>query len=160
MTASEPRAIVRARGEGHSVENPVGGLLTFVLTGDESAGVVTAVETVAAPGEGPPLHVHEQDELIYLLEGRLRVKLGDDLNEAEAGAVVFIPRGVQHTWQNVGETEARFVVTLMPAAPAFERFFVRFGELPASARGPEAFARFARETNAFEVVGPPLSQPD
>ena len=106
------------------------------------------------------MHVHEQDELIYLLEGRLRVKLGDDLNEAEAGAVVFIPRGVQHTWQNVGETEARFVVTLMPAAPAFERFFVRFGELPASARGPEAFARFARETNAFEVVGPPLSQPD
>jgi len=142
------------------VENPVGGLLTFVLTGDESAGVVTAVETVAAPGEGPPLHLHEQDELIYLLEGRLRVKLGDDLNEAEAGAVVFIPRGVQHTWQNVGETKARFVVTLMPAAPAFERFFVRFGELPASERGHEAFARLARETNAFEVVGPPLSLSD
>ena len=153
----QPRAIVRARGDGHSVENPVGGLLTFVVTGDDSAGVVTVIETVAAPGEGPPLHVHEQDELIYLLEGRLRVQLGGDLKEADAGALVFIPREVQHTWQNVGETEARFVVTLMPAAPAFERFFVRFGELPASERGPEAFARLARETNAFEVVGPPLS---
>jgi quercetin dioxygenase-like cupin family protein len=139
------------------VENPVGGLLTFIVTGEESAGVVTAVETVAAPGEGPPLHVHEQVELIYLLEGRLCVRLEDDLHDAEAGSLVFIPRDVRHTWQNVGEAEARFVVTLMPAAPAFERFFVRFGELPASERGPESFARLARETHAFEVVGPPLA---
>jgi quercetin dioxygenase-like cupin family protein len=142
------------------VENPVGGLLTFVLTGDESAGVVTAVETVAAPGEGPPLHVHDQDELIYLLEGQLRVRLEDDLHDAEAGSLVFIPRDVRHTWQNIGETEARFIVTLTPAAPEFERFFVRFGDLPASERGPDAFARLARETNAFEVVGPPLSLSD
>lgn len=157
MTSNAGRPVVRARGEGLSVQNPVGGVLTFMLTGDESAGVVTVVETIAAPGEGPPLHVHAEDELIYLVDGKLRVRLGDDEHEAQPGALVFIPRDVRHTWQNVGDTEARFVVTLMPAAPAFERFFVRFGGLPPEERGLQAFARLAQETSAFEVVGPPLS---
>jgi quercetin 2,3-dioxygenase len=43
---------------------------------DESGGALTAFETTAAPGEGPPLHVHpDQDELIFTLEGTLRVKV-------------------------------------------------------------------------------------
>jgi quercetin dioxygenase-like cupin family protein len=151
------RAFVRAHGEGFSVENPVGGVLTFAITGDESAGAMTVIETIAAPGEGPPLHVHEQDEFIRVLDGLFRVRLGDLLHEARAGAFVFIPRDVPHTWQNVGDTQARFVAAVIPAAPAFEEFFARFAELPANERGVEAFARLARETAAFEVVGPPLA---
>ena len=41
-------------------------------------GALTAIEATAAPGEGPPLHVHRDlDELIYTLEGTYRVKLGN-----------------------------------------------------------------------------------
>jgi hypothetical protein len=50
------RQLILAPGEGLSVENPVGGVLTFKITGDESGGALTAVETVAAPQDGPPLH--------------------------------------------------------------------------------------------------------
>jgi quercetin dioxygenase-like cupin family protein len=71
------RQLILAPDEGLSVENPVGGILTFKITSEESGGRLTALETIAAPGEGPPLHVHEQDELIYALEGSFRVKLGD-----------------------------------------------------------------------------------
>lgn len=56
-------------GEGMAVENPVGGVLTFKITSDVSSGALTALETVAAPQEGPPLHLHDEDELIYTLEG-------------------------------------------------------------------------------------------
>jgi quercetin dioxygenase-like cupin family protein len=151
------RAFVRAAGEGFAVVNPVGGVLTFTITGEESAGAATVIETIAAPGEGPPLHVHEQDEFIRVLDGRFRVKLGDELHEAETGAFIWIPRDVAHTWQNVGDTEARFLAAVMPAAPAFEEFFARYAELPEAERGVEAFARLARETQAFEVIGPPLA---
>jgi quercetin dioxygenase-like cupin family protein len=158
VSRNDARGFVRAPGEGFSVENPVGGVLTFGVMGRESAGVVTVFETVAAPGEGPPLHVHEQDEFIYILTGRFRIRLGDMLEEAEAGAFAFIPRDVPHTWQNIGDTEARFVGAVMPASPAFEEFFVRFAELPTDERGVDAFARIAREAKAFEVVGPPLAE--
>jgi quercetin dioxygenase-like cupin family protein len=154
------RELVLAPGEGLSVENPVGGLFTFKITSAESGGVLTAIETFVVRQEGPPLHVHDQDELIYTLAGSMRVKLGETLREAPAGSFVFIPRGTPHTWQNAGAEPLRFFATIMPAAVAFEEFFKRYAQLPAEERGVEAFARVAAETKAFEVVGPPLAESD
>ena len=154
------RELLLAPGEGLSVENPVGGILTFKITSDESDGALTAIETFVVRQEGPPLHVHDQDEVIYILAGSLRVKLGESLRGAPAGSFVFIPRGTPHTWQNVGAEPLRFFATIMPAATAFEEFFKRYAQLPAEERDVEAFARLAAETKAFEVVGPPLAESD
>lgn len=151
---------VIAATDGFSVENPVGGILTFKAMADQTGGVVTALVTAAAPGEGPPLHVHAQHELIYWLEGRFRIKLGDVIQDAGPGSFVFIPSGTPHTWQNVSDRPARFFATIMPAAKAFEEFFERYGRLPVEQRGVEAFAELAAETRAFDVVGPPLAQSD
>jgi quercetin dioxygenase-like cupin family protein len=154
------REVILAPGEGLSVENPMGGLFTFKVTSDESDGAVTAIETLIVRHEGPPLHVHEQDEVIYALAGSLRVKVGDTLREVPSGSFVFIPRGTPHTWQNIGTEPLRFFATIMPAARAFEEFFKRYAQLPAQERGLEAFARLAGETKAFDVVGPPLAESD
>src|SRR3954462_9422941 len=158
-TVVEPVAV--ARGEGLSVENPAGGNITFKLVADESGGALTVIEATAAPGEGPPLHMHAaQDEVIYTLAGQFRIKLADELIDAPAGSFVFIPRGTPHTWQNIGDAPARFFATLMPAARGFEEFFTRYAALPPQERGLEAFARLSRETQAMEVLGPPLAQSD
>jgi quercetin 2,3-dioxygenase len=101
--------------------------------------------------------------LIYTLEGEFRVRLGDTVYEAPPGTFVFIPHGTPHTWQNVGAEPARFFAAVMPAASAFEEFFVRYAQLPAAERaerGVEAFTRLAAETEAFRVVGPPLAESD
>src|SRR6476659_7259856 len=104
------RPFVLQPGEGRSVENPVGGVTMFKVTSDESGGRLTVIEGVSAPGEGPPLHVHhEQDEFIYTLEGTFRVKLGDEMIEMLPGSFVFIPRHTHHTWQNASDGPARFV---------------------------------------------------
>jgi quercetin dioxygenase-like cupin family protein len=109
-------------------------------------------------GEGPPLHGHnENDETIHTLEGRFRIKVGERMIDAPAGSFVFIPRGTPHTWQNVGAAAARFLAAVIPADPKFEEFFVRYAELPAHERVPEAFARLASQTRAFDVLGPPLA---
>src|SRR3954451_7362110 len=155
MAAAEPFCV--APGEGPSVENPTGGRLTFKAQAEATGGALTVVEGTATPGEGPPLHVHrDQDETIYVLQGRYRVRLGDRDVDAPAGAFVFIPRGTPHTWQNVGPDVSRFVATLAPADARFERFFLRYSELPPDERGPDAFARIARDSQGMEVVGPPL----
>lgn len=154
--AMEP--FVLAPGEGLSISNPVGGVLTFKAMADSSGRVLTAMETIAAPREGPPLHVHRhQDEMMYTLDGRFRIKLADSLIDAASGSFVFIPRGTPHTWQNVGDAPARFFATIMPASIRFEQFFVRYSRLAVAERGAEAFTRLAKQTQAFEVLGPPLT---
>jgi quercetin dioxygenase-like cupin family protein len=151
------RAYALAPGEGTAVENPVSSLV-FKATGAQTGGGMTAIDTVVPPGEGPPLHVHsEQDEFIYVLDGTFKVRLAKELIDAEPGSFIFIPGGTPHTWKNVGDVPGRFYAGFVPAAPAFEEWFTRYGELPAEQRGREAFARLAAETRPFEVLGPPLS---
>jgi quercetin dioxygenase-like cupin family protein len=156
MASAEPFHL--APGEGPSVENPTGGRLTFKAMADTTGGALTVIEATAAPGEGPPLHVHrDQDETIYVQQGRYRVVLNGRDVDAPAGTFVFIPRGTPHTWQNTGAEVARFGATLAPADTRFERFFVRYAELAPDERGVDAFARIARETQGMEVLGPPLA---
>jgi quercetin dioxygenase-like cupin family protein len=74
-------------GEGETIQNPVGGPLTFKVRAKQTNGALTVVETTAPPGEGPPLHVHaNEDEALYTLDGTLRFRMGDDVQRAPAGA--------------------------------------------------------------------------
>jgi quercetin dioxygenase-like cupin family protein len=46
-----------------------------------------------------PKHQHENEQLTYILEGALRFRLGDDLNEeviVRAGEVLHIPSNLPH----------------------------------------------------------------
>jgi quercetin dioxygenase-like cupin family protein len=160
MAEEDARAIVRAPGHGQTVKNPAGGLLTVKARGKQTGGALTAFESTAAPREGPPLHLHaSEDEFIYVLEGRLRVRLEETVHEAPAGSFVFIPRGVPHTWQNAGDGPARFLAVFAPAAPGMERFFERSAELADDVRAADAFNTFASDAG-MEVLGPPLARPD
>lgn len=154
---SAARAIVRDRGDAHALENGVGGQVTYWARGEETGGALTVLETVAVPGAGPPLHVHVEDEFIYVIEGRLRFRVEDAVRELPAGSFVFIPRNVIHTWQSVGDVNARFLFGYAPEAPGMERFFERGAELPDDSRLAEAFSRFASDAG-MEVVGPPLGK--
>jgi mannose-6-phosphate isomerase-like protein (cupin superfamily) len=65
-------------------------------------------------GSGPAyLHVHHaDDEAWYVLEGTLRFRLGDRQVDATAGATVFVPAGVAHSYEAVGT--ARYLIILTP----------------------------------------------
>jgi quercetin dioxygenase-like cupin family protein len=154
------RAILRRPGEADMVDNPLGGSVAYWARSEETAGAVTVLESVVAPGEGPPLHVHvNEDEFIYVLEGRLRVRLEEAVREAPAGSFVFIPKGVPHTWKNAGDGAARFLFGFTPAASGMERFFERGAEFEADTWIAEGFGRFADDAG-MELLGPPLAQSD
>jgi quercetin dioxygenase-like cupin family protein len=152
------RGFVIGRDEGRTLRNPAGGLLTFKARGSETAGSLTAFETSAAPGEGPPVHRHaKEDEVLYVLEGELRVVLHETLHEAPAGSFVFIPKGTRHVWQNVSDAPTRFLVFFAPAALGMEQFFERSADLADDVRLAESFKQFASDAG-MEVLGPPLAQ--
>ena len=154
---NERRQLVHlAPGDGETVRTPTGPALTFKLRGAQSGGAVAAWENVVAPGEGPPLHVHkDQDEIWYPLEGSFRFTLGGYMSAAQPGAFVYIPRGIVHTWQNIGQMPGRFLVVMTPAG--FETFFDRFAELQSDGPPIEAFSRLGPGVG-LTVVGPPLSE--
>jgi quercetin dioxygenase-like cupin family protein len=158
MSDGSAEGVVLGPGEGVVVGNPLGGSLTFKLRSAETGGAVAAFESVVPPGEGPPLHVHaNEDEVWYALEGRFRFRLADLVADAPAGTLVFVPRGVVHTWQNAGDTPARLLALVMPAG--LEAFFERFAALPPGVSPAEEFRRLGAEAG-MTVVGPPLGASD
>jgi quercetin dioxygenase-like cupin family protein len=136
--------------------NPLGGDLKIHLRGEQTGGSLSVLEVGNRPGQGPPLHIHTQeDETAYVLAGEVRWKLGDESFSNGPGSFVFIPKGVPHTWQVIGEEEGRFLVTFTPAG--MEGFFDRLADL--AEFDPEAFRAAAAE-HAMEVVGQPLAESD
>src|SRR5919201_1862653 len=136
MEQTTPVAV--APGEGVTIEGPAGGPLTFKVRGEQTNGALTAFENVIAPGDGPPLHVHaDEDEAWYVLEGELRFRLEAKTASAPTGSFVFVPRGTPHCFQNAGGQPARILVLFTPAG--MERFFDEFAKLEAPI-DPSAFA--------------------
>jgi quercetin dioxygenase-like cupin family protein len=104
------------------------GRLTFKVRGDQTNGKLTAFESEIAPGDGPPLHLHvNEDEAFYVIDGDVRFMLGDAMRSTPTGTFVFIPRGVAHCFQNGGDGPARILLVLTPSG--MEEFFERFGLL-------------------------------
>jgi len=95
-------------------------------------------------GFGPPMHIHaHEDELFYILEGELKVFVGDDVILARAGDTAFLPRGIQHRFEGAGEKGAKF--TILITGDNFERFYPRYsaaleGEFPNYVRAAEIAA--------------------
>lgn len=138
-----------------------GGLYEIKARAEDTAGALGLVEASLYRGFGPPLHVHtREDEAFYVLEGRIRFRQADDEFVAGAGAWVWGPRGVPHTFK-VESERARALILATPGG--FERMFEEGGiPLSQSAEPPvqeyapaEAVAMSKRF--GFEVVGPQLA---
>ena len=154
--SESPAPFAVGPGEGHTIQGPVGGPLTFKARAAQTGGSLTLFENVVAAGEGPPLHTHDdEDEAWYVLEGTLRFKLGEHVSEAPAGSFVLAPRGTPHCFQNIGDGPARMVVIFTPSG--MQRFFDRFAEV--GEPDPTAFASIGADVG-MKVVGPPLAQSD
>ncbi|HEX2526632.1 MAG TPA: cupin domain-containing protein [Geminicoccus sp.] len=142
------------------IKVPAIGLDLFVrLPPAASDGEFCFIETINAPGAGPPLHRHREAEIFRVIEGRYLYQVGERRFFAEAGDVVSIPGGVAHGFVNITKAPARQYILIAPALDA--RAF--FTELAAVMRDglPDRMA-----LNAFgakwgvEFLGPPLSLHD
>jgi mannose-6-phosphate isomerase-like protein (cupin superfamily) len=100
--------------------------VTFVYR--EPHAAYSVVEWAAAPGSpGTPPHLHRAtDEAFYILEGTFGFQVGERTLEVPAGALVFVPRGVEHAFWNGGTTEAKLLSTVSP--PGFESYFEDLAE--------------------------------
>jgi len=99
----------------------------FKISSEETRGSLAVVEIIAFPENGPPPHIHHrEDESFYILDGTFAVLIGDQSFGGSTGDFVHIPKGTLHTYENIGTTPGRILVTLTPGG--FENFWREIGE--------------------------------
>ena len=119
--------IIRGAGEGKAV-----GVLRdrslFKVLPEETGGAYAVLEQTIPAGHGPPLHVHRHEtEIFYILDGEFEVTIGDKKVHATAGALVAGPRGIPHTFRNIGTQEAHLLLTVIPGR--FANYFIEVDRL-------------------------------
>lgn len=102
-----------------------GDQVSFLATGTDTHGSCFIVEALAAPGGGPPPHLHHfEDESFYLLEGNATFWAGGQTIHAKPGDFIHIPRGTVHSIRNDSDKPARALVIISPAGPkGMQQFF-------------------------------------
>lgn len=125
------------------------------IASKDTNGALYVFESTRVKNGGPALHTHpEQDEWWYILEGRFRIKVGEEIYEAAAGDSVFGPRGVPHAFTKVGEGTARMIISFQPAGK-MEEFFSSISQGAMKGKSEKEQDDF-RKAHGFERVGPPL----
>jgi mannose-6-phosphate isomerase-like protein (cupin superfamily) len=81
----------------------------FLRVPDLSAGLY-----VLEAGARDPQSPHGEDELYYVVEGRARVRVGDDDRRIEPGSLVFVAAQVPHEFHDIEER----LVLLVAFGPA------------------------------------------
>lgn len=71
---------------------------------------------IMRPGGGMPKHTNTVEHEQYVLTGRARIGIGDDVYDVERGDVVFIPAGAPH-WYEVRGDETFEFLCMVPNKP-------------------------------------------
>jgi len=67
------------------------------------------------PGQSQPLHAHEDaDKLYFVLSGRGRFTVGEEVREAGEGLLILAPAGVPHGVSNHGNERLSVLVGISP----------------------------------------------
>ncbi len=128
-------SLVSRPGEGRSVS--LRGLgVEFKVMGEDTGGALAVVEHPIEPSRLVRPHVHEhEDEISYVVEGEIGVRIGDQEFKAQPGTWVFKPRRVVHTFWNAGPKPARIVEIITPGT--FAHYFEELAAILAAGVPPD-----------------------
>jgi quercetin dioxygenase-like cupin family protein len=116
---------VRVAGTGERYDLG-GAVFTVKATGTDSEGRVAVMEQEAPAGLVVPPHVHDgEDEMFYVLAGRVAGHCGSAELGAGPGDFLFLPRDVEHALRVVGDGPARLLTIVGPAV--FDRVVAEQG---------------------------------
>jgi quercetin dioxygenase-like cupin family protein len=87
----------------------------ILATAAQTGSSVGMLEATYSPGGGFPMHIHhKEDEILFLLEGRIIFDAGGEQFQLGPGDVFFGPRGVPHGFVAAGDIPARFIEFFLP----------------------------------------------
>lgn len=102
----ERKPIVLTPGGGRRY--PMGRIgAVFKADGDETANAYSISEWwLEANTKGPGAHQHPEDDVFYVLEGTMSLRVGEEWIDAPRGSFVLVPGGVTHDFENRSDARA------------------------------------------------------
>ena len=98
--------VILGPGEGRSY--PMGRISAiFKADGAETQARYSISEWWLEPHtQGPGAHMHEEDDIFYVIEGTMSVMVGSEWTHAKKGSFVLVPGGTTHDFENRGDVRA------------------------------------------------------
>lgn len=149
--ALKPLFLSPADGE---VWNLFGDQIIRKVAGKDTGGAYAVILQVVPPGNGPPPHLHNsEDELFLIEEGEFELRYGEETKKGGPGTIAMLPKGIPHGFRNVGKTPGKVLIVITPAR--FEGFFVDLIALPEKERGDFAKVTAIGKKYNLEFLPPP-----
>ena len=87
-----------------------------ILIDSDNAPNFSMRRFVMEPGGGMPKHKNSVEHEQFVLKGKAKIGIGEDVYEVKAGDVVFIPVGVPHWYNSIGNEPFEFLC-IVPNLP-------------------------------------------
>jgi len=129
----------------------VGRLEVRYLVDGAAAGALGMFELTVPPGSNvPPPHSHAlSEEVVYVLEGRLRYSVDAETRDLSPGDFMRTPKGAAHAFSNPHSVPARALIVISPDIGA--KYFEDIAEV-VNAGGPPDKARLLAVMARYGLV--------
>lgn len=99
------------------------------IMSEDTGGKYSVIMSNTPPSGGPPPHIHKyEDELFYVVKGEYEFICGSEKIKASAGSLINLPKGISHSFKNIGTSNGILLNTITPGG--FEKFFQEIDNLP------------------------------
>ena len=140
-------------------------LATVLVDGSQTQDRFSLVEVTGAPGDMPPLHVHDdEDETFYVLEGELELHVAERAPiTLAAGQAACAPRGLAHVYRVTSPDQARWIVAC--TGTGFARLVREIGapapapRLPVDPKFDPQHVAAAAARHGIRILAPPGTLP-
>jgi quercetin dioxygenase-like cupin family protein len=85
------------------------GTVRQMLIGPEEGPHFAMRRFIMEPGGGMPKHTNQVEHEQYVLRGRAKIGIGDDIIEVARDDVVYIPAGTPHWYEALGDEPFEFL---------------------------------------------------
>lgn len=94
--------------EAKPVSNGIKVYKRVLISAAEAPHFAMRMFTIEAGGN-MPLHTNSVEHEQFVIRGRARIRIGQEVYEVGPGDVVFIPAGVPHDYQTIGQEPFEFI---------------------------------------------------
>jgi quercetin dioxygenase-like cupin family protein len=125
---SRPKAAMIRENDRPTIQRGGGAVTTQMVTPECGAGALLAGFTTLPPGTAIPLHFHNCEETVLVLEGSPQVEVDGALSRVSPGEVVWQAPEIPHRFINDSETDTVRIYWTYASAEA-TRTLVETGEV-------------------------------
>ena len=106
--------VKRAEEQGFSsVEQGEGVEMAWLVSREDGAQNFEMRKFRIKPGGGLPKHMHpEIEHEQYVLKGRMKVGINNEVHDVKAGDVIYIPAGAFHWYVNDSDEDVEFICVI------------------------------------------------